>query len=73
MFGHFVKFSATEIGEEEAWLDETTGLVLELYVCIFTFPIAVGNHCNAFKVLMSVSRRLTLPNKILNIKNIKAP
>ena len=46
---------------------------LELYVCIFTFPIAVGNHCNALKVLMSASRRLTLPNEILHIKNIKAP
>ena len=46
---------------------------LELYMCTFIFPIAVGNHCNALKVLMSASRRLTLPNEILHIKSIKAP
>jgi len=71
MFGHFVKFSAAEIGDEEAQLDETTGLVYRMVCMYFTFPIAVGNCRNAFEVLMSASRRLTLPNKILHIKNKK--
>jgi len=31
----------------------------------------VVNCCNAFEVLMSASRRLTLPSKILHIKNKK--
>ena len=30
MFGHFVKFCATEIGEMEARIDETTGLVCRI-------------------------------------------
>ena len=66
MFGHFVKFSATEIGGGSALLQ----VVLCTIACIWFNISVLINRPNAFEVLILASKRLAMP-KIFPIKNKK--